>query len=137
MYPLQAHDQHRAIMFVEDRSTDLDRVVGADREEEAVEGRVVELAERHAIADQRFALGIPVGDDVSGVEQFLMSQAAKGAPLLVRPDDALTEDHLMNALSDGARDVGTSGLVAILRKDMVPGLLSERVCGVVDLDRER
>jgi hypothetical protein len=39
----------------------------------AVEGRVVELAQRQAVADRRLAERIGVGDDVGGVEQLLVA----------------------------------------------------------------
>ena len=68
MYLLQAHDKHRAVVLGEDRRLDLDHVVRTDREEEAVERGVVQLAERHAVAHYRLALGVAVRRDVGRIE---------------------------------------------------------------------
>ena len=92
---LEPDHQHRPVMLVQDGLADLDRVVGPDCEEQAVEGGVVQLAERDAVADNRFALGVAIGSDVRSVEQFLVVQAAQGTSLLVRPDDPFTEHDLV------------------------------------------
>jgi hypothetical protein len=62
------HDEHRAVRLSEDGRADLDDVVGADGEEEAIERGVVELAQRDAVADDRLALGVAVGRDVRRVQ---------------------------------------------------------------------
>ena len=49
---LQADDEHRSVVLVEDRLLDLDHVVRSDREEESVERSVMQLAERHESACQ-------------------------------------------------------------------------------------
>ena len=94
---LQAHDKHRAVVLGEDRRLDLDHVVGPDREEEAVERGVVQLAQRDTVAYYRLAFRVAVWRDVGRVEQLLMPQAAECASVLVRAQDPLAE-----AVPDGA-----------------------------------
>ena len=104
---LQTDDQHWAVVFLEDRWPNLDDVVRSHGKEEAIEGSVVELAQREAVADDRLALGIAVGGDVRGVEQFEVPKATEGAPVLVGTEDSFAERHLMQPTPEGRRDVGT------------------------------
>ncbi len=48
---LEAVNQHRAVLLLEDRSAHLDHQVGSDPEEVLIEGRVVELAEGEIVGD--------------------------------------------------------------------------------------
>jgi hypothetical protein len=68
VYLLQAHEKHRAVVFRQDRRLDLDHVVRTDREEEAVERCVVQLAQRHTVTDYRLAFGVAVWRYVGRIE---------------------------------------------------------------------
>ncbi len=68
---LQPHDEHRAVRFTQDRRPHLDDVVGPNGEEEPIERRVMQLAQRHAVADDRLALDVAVGCDVDRVQELL------------------------------------------------------------------
>lgn len=49
VHPLEAVQEHRSVLFVEDRLANLDRVVGPHGQEVPVIRGVVELAERQAV----------------------------------------------------------------------------------------
>jgi len=68
MYLLQAHDKHRSVVLGEDRRLDLDHIVWTDREEEAVERGVVQLAQRHTVTYYRLAFRVAVRRDVGRIE---------------------------------------------------------------------
>ena len=76
---------------------DLDDVVGGDTQEVAVEGGVVEFAEGQTIGDPRFAPGMLIGQNVRGIEQFLMLQSAYRAALAVGFDHPDSETLLVQA----------------------------------------
>ena len=56
-----------------------------------IECRVMELAQRDAVADHRLALGVATGRDVGSVQQLLVAQPAGGAALGVRAEHPLTQ----------------------------------------------
>ena len=70
-----------------------------------IESGVVEFAEGDAVANHGFAFRVAVSCDVCGVEQLLVAKQAQRAPLLIGTDYALSEDNLMEPLSDGPRHV--------------------------------
>jgi hypothetical protein len=80
----------------------------------AVEGGVMELAEGHAVAHHRVPLGMAIGRDVSGVQQFLVPEAAQCASLLVSTQHPFAERLLMETLANGPRHVLAPSLDAIL-----------------------
>lgn len=84
---LKTDDQHRPVGLPQDRVADLYDVVRADSEEESVEGRVVKLAQRDPVTDDRITLWIVIRCDVRGVEQLVMAQPTQGAPVVVRTND--------------------------------------------------
>ena len=63
---LQAMLEHRPVDFLQHIEAHGDLEVGRDADEVAVEGGVVELAEREAIGNDRLAQGMAVGEDVGG-----------------------------------------------------------------------
>jgi len=73
---LKTHDKHGAIHLDEDGRPHLDHVIGTDREEETVKRRVVKLAERDAIADDRLTFRILVWCDVRRVKKLLVAEQA-------------------------------------------------------------
>jgi hypothetical protein len=75
----------------------------------------MKLAKGHAVADDRFAVRVAVRRDVCGIQQLLMAKAAKSAPLLVGPDDPLSEHDLMEALSNRAGHIGPPSVAVGVR----------------------
>ena len=77
-----------------------DLEVGRDADEVAVEGGVMELAEREAVGNHRLAQGMAIREDVGGFQQLVMAEPADGAALLVGAEHALAKAPLVQALAD-------------------------------------
>lgn len=84
MQALEPVAQHGAVGLAPDVGPHLDPVVGPDADEVPVEGRVVQLAQGEPVVDHGLAAGLPVRDDVGGVEQLLVAQPAEAALAAVR-----------------------------------------------------
>jgi hypothetical protein len=73
----------RAVVLAQDVRAHLDHVVGPQPHEGAVEGGVVQGAERQAVADQWLPSGCASGTGtlwvVRRVEEFLVAEATEGA----------------------------------------------------------
>jgi len=82
----QADKEHRPVRLLEDRLPDFDRVVRPNGKEEAVEGGVMQPAQRQPVAHDRVTFVLRVLDDVGGIEQLLVVEAADGALLAGRHD---------------------------------------------------
>ena len=78
---LQTMLEHRPIDFFQDIDAHDDLEVGRDADQVAVEGGVVELAERQAVGNDRLSQGMAVREDVSGFQQLVMAEPADGAAL--------------------------------------------------------
>jgi hypothetical protein len=91
---LQAMLEHRPVDFLQHVEAHGDLEVGRDADEVAVEGGVVQLAEREAVGNDRLAQGMAVGEDVGGFQQLVMAEPADGAALLVGAEHALTKAPL-------------------------------------------
>ena len=103
--PLQAVNQHRPILLLEDVTTDLDDSVRAHANEQPVECGVVELAERKSVRYPRVSAWFTVGHDVGGVEQLVVPEAAKRALSSVRSKHPFPESPLMKPDLELARHV--------------------------------
>jgi len=123
---LEADDEHWTVVLGQDRRLDLDHVIGPDREEEAVEGGVMKLAERYAVADDRVALRMAVGRDVGGVQELLVTQAAERASCLVSAQNSLAEELLVKPLADRSRHVLAPGLRAVVGNSIGRQLIGGR-----------
>src|SRR2546426_4249282 len=97
---LEAMLKHRPVDFVQHVEAHGDLEVGRDADEVAVEGGVVELAEREAVGNARLPQGMAVREDVSGFQQLVMAEPADGAALLVGAEHALAKAPLVQALAD-------------------------------------
>jgi hypothetical protein len=95
---LQRVSQRRSVVFGEDGRGHVDAVVGAHSEELIVEGGVVNLAHRDAVRNDRLA-SFGVTEDVCGIEQLTMTEAAEGATIRVCEEYPLAEQRLVQALS--------------------------------------
>jgi hypothetical protein len=60
--------EHRPVDLREDVEAHGDFEVGRDADEVAIEGGVVELAERQAVGNDRLTEGMAVGEDVGGLQ---------------------------------------------------------------------
>ena len=100
MDALQSDDEHRPVGLREDRVTNLDPIVRPHREEEPIEGRVVQLAQREAVRDRRSAVRVGVRCDVRCIEKLSMSESAQSAPLAVGANDPFTKRDLVTPSTD-------------------------------------
>ena len=69
---------------------DFDDTVRPDSQEELVEGRMVEPAQRYAVADDGFTPRVRIRNYVGGIEQFTVAQAAEGTLVPVSTKNTLT-----------------------------------------------
>ena len=84
--PMAQLQQHRAVFFSKYRRPHLDHVGRRHGQEVPVVRRMVQLAQREPVRDDRFAVGLGVPDDVRRVEQLLVPQSAQRvAPKPTRP----------------------------------------------------
>src|SRR3989338_4850722 len=102
---LEAMAEHGPIGLAKNGGLHLDLKVGANAEQVAVERRVVQRAEGQAVRHHGLAARVAIGQDVGGLEQLLVAQAADGATLLVGREHALAEALLMEPLTGRAGDV--------------------------------
>src|SRR5439155_4724725 len=91
---------HRPVDFLQHVEAHGDLEIGRDADEVAVEGGVVELAERKSVGNDRLPKGMAVREDVRGFQQLVMAEPADGAALLVGAEHALAKAPLVQALPD-------------------------------------
>ena len=139
--PLQAVNQHRPILLLEDVAPDLDDSVRADANEQPVECGVMELAERKSVRYPRVSSWFAVGHDVGGVEQLVVPEAAERALSSVRSQHPFTKPPLMEPDLELARHVAaplvTAGFIVegYRRRRIAEGKHVQHA-GIVELDRE-
>src|SRR5438034_1282684 len=97
---LQTMLKHRPVDFLQHGEAHGDLEVRGDADEVAVEGSMVELAEREAIRNHRLSKGMAIREDVGGFQQFVMAEPADGAALLVGAEHSLAKAPLVQALPD-------------------------------------
>ena len=103
--PLQAVNQHRPILFLEDVASNLDDSVRANANEQTIECGVMELAQRKSVRYPRVSSWFAVGHDVGCVEQFVVPEAAESALRSVRSQHPFTKPPLMEPDLEFARHV--------------------------------
>jgi hypothetical protein len=94
--------QHGTVLLIEDVPTDLDDAGRRDADEIAVEGSMVKLAERKAVAHCSNAARVAIGHDVSRIEKLPVSEPAHSARVSIGTQDALAEGCLVESLKDDA-----------------------------------
>jgi hypothetical protein len=107
---LQSMDQHRTVGFFEHVMTHLDLVVGSNRHQVGVEGRVVKGAQRDSVRHRRRAKRFTITDDVGGLEKLVVPETADGAVTLIRLKYPLSKLLLVQSLLDGSRDVAPTNV---------------------------
>ncbi len=84
-------DEHGTIVLVENVASDVHDKVWANPDQVLIEGGMVQLAEGKPVRHHGHSQRIRVGDDVGGIQQLLMPEAAKCASLTVRPENSRPE----------------------------------------------
>ena len=110
MEPLESVLQHRPILFPEDVGPNLDPKIGAHAEHKSIEGRVMEHAEGEPVRNHRPTFGMPIGQDMSGIQQLAMAEVTDGTLLAVRHKYPYTKRLLMQPGNDGACGVAPVGV---------------------------
>ena len=114
--PLQAVNQHRPILLLEDIAPDFDDSVRADANEQTIECGVMKLAECKSVRYPWVSSWFAVGHDVGGVEQLVVPEAAERALGAVRSQHPFTKPPLMEPDLELARHVAapllTTGFIA-------------------------
>lgn len=134
---LEAAQQHRTIVLVQNVTSDLDDAVRARADEVLVVGGVVKLAERKPVRSGGLA-ALAVGDDVGSVKQLTVPQSAERALRSIGTKDPLPERSLMNPDLQLAPHA-PAPLISQMRgaQDRRRGCLVEvEHCGIVELNRE-
>lgn len=98
-------DERRAVVLFQNVLADLQDVIGTQAHEVAIEGRVMEGAQRDAVSDKWLSCRIRVRDYVGSIKEFLVAQAAKRALALICLQHALTEGSLVKSNTDRGGDV--------------------------------
>ena len=99
--------EHGSVRLEEQFRTDLNNEVGTNADEIGVVGGVVDFAKRQAIGHNRFSRWLSVRDDMGGIEQFGMMQAANGTAFRIGVKHTRPKDGLMQSRHREAGYVGT------------------------------
>src|SRR3989475_10898843 len=99
---LKTMADRRPVRLVQNGARHVNHEIGVDAEEMSIERRVVKLAEGQAVRHHGLAARMAVGQDVGGLEQLLVAQAADRATFLVGREHPLAEALLMESLAGGA-----------------------------------
>ena len=97
--PLEPVLEHWPVRLAQDIEPEVHHEIRADAQDVAIEGRMVELAERDAIGDDGFSPRVAVWQDVGRLEQLPVSKPADRASLLIRPQHPLPERLLVRVTS--------------------------------------
>ena len=101
--------KHRSVDLFEHVEAHLDLEVGCDSDDVGVERRMMKLAEREAVGDDRLAPRMAIRKDVRGFQQFVMAEPANGAAHLIGVEHALAEAPLVQAPTHHRGDVLAPG----------------------------
>ena len=130
---LEAVNQHRTIVLGQEIRSEFDCAVRRDAEQVRVKRRVVELAQRQAVWDDRRAKRVTVRQNVRRIEKLLPTQAADRTVLVVGGNHPMAERFLVEALLDLPGYVSTPSIcVGVARRS-----IEARQLPVVDAHRER
>jgi len=127
--------KRRSILFEEHVRPNFDDVVGTDSDEESVEGSVVQMAEGQAVADNGLPLGFFVRDDVSRIEEFIVTQSAESALVPIRPQYSFPERPLMEPPPGLSGDVRAAGITRLCSRPL-SSCRQSQVFSVIHGDRK-
>lgn len=108
--------QRRPVLLAKNVCTNLDREIRTYANEVAIESGMVERAQRKAVSDKRVSSRLRVGNDVGGIQQFLVPKATEGALTPVRIEHSLAECPLMQADADSGSHVSSARRIYIVAR---------------------
>jgi hypothetical protein len=111
--------QHGTIHFAQNIQAHLHDQIRTDPQYVPIECRMMELAEREAIWDNGFAQGVAIGEDMGGLQEFGVAEAANRTLRLVGTEDALAEALLVKSALGHGGDVLAASLRACLGDDLM------------------
>lgn len=100
--------QHRPVFFMQDIHAQLHRQVWPDSQNVTIKGHMVKLTERDAIRYDRLPSRIPIWENVSSFQKFLVPQPADCTAFSIRPKHPLPKALLMKPLSGYHSDIRTT-----------------------------
>jgi hypothetical protein len=103
--------EHRAVVIVEKSAGDVNAEIRRHPDQILVERPMVDRAQRESVAHDWLTQPLRVADDVGGVEEPDLAEAADGAAIGVRGKDRAAELCLMDPLLDFTNDVPPLDLV--------------------------
>ena len=89
--------EHRTVLVLKQPPRDVNDVIGRDADEVLVERAVVDSAQAQSVLDRRLAGFFDVADDVRGIEQAQLLEAADRALVGVCGDDAPAKARLVDS----------------------------------------
>ena len=96
---LETVPEHRTVSLLEDQGSYVNAVVRADTKNVSIVGGMMDLAERKPVGDDRGASVIVVGDDVSGIKQFNMTESTDRASAAICIDDNVSKRTLVETVA--------------------------------------
>ncbi len=97
--------KHWTVVLFQDSLAHMHVVVRADAENISVVSRMMDLAERQSVLDDRSPAIIRIWNDVGRIEKLRVRQAADGASVAIGGDDKIPKGALMQALAGLRPDV--------------------------------
>ena len=128
---LETVPKHRTVDFIKNVLAHLDDQIRTDADDVAVEGSVVQLAQCQPIRDHRFAPHMGIRENVGGIEQLHVVEAAHCAGLPIGTEHAVAEGELMNSVTRQSGQVAPPGIV-----DHVDGQIRPEHLGIIHRDGE-
>ena len=134
MQPLDGMPECWTINLFENVRANLNDVVWAHSQEESIEGRVVQAAERQPVSHSRLTPWFRIRDDVGRIQQLAMPEATEGALIAVGKKYALAEHPLVKALARKRRDVFATRSVGYLSEALPRRSEDIDLGGIVNYD---
>lgn len=91
-------DEHGAIDLMQHLEADLDDENGTDPDDVAIEGWMMELAQRQTVGNGWLSQRVTVGQDVRRVKELVVPEPADCAGLVIGAYNSLAELRLVKAM---------------------------------------
>jgi hypothetical protein len=102
---LKSVEQHRTIAFAKNTRLDFHHEIRTHANDVAIEGSVMQLAERETIRHDWFTVGLPVGNDVSCIEEVGVAESTDRAAVVVCAKYSRSEQRLVQSIESQSGEV--------------------------------